>query len=70
MFKALVATLLIVTCSLANSELRYNPYTNQWLGNICANQVAWTFVPFQPVGSFCAIRLPNGQILQGIILNQ
>lgn len=61
---------LLFTASLSYGAVRFNPYTNHWEGNICANQYAWTYVQFQPIGSFCFIFMPNGQRMQGVILNQ
>lgn len=61
---------LLCSASLAYGAVRFNPYTNYWEGNICANQYGWTYVPFQPIGSFCVIYMPNGQRMQGVIQNQ
>ena len=44
--------------------------TNFWEGNVCANMNTWTYVNFQPIGSFCQIFLPNGMIVPGQIVNQ
>lgn len=61
--------LLFFTVS-AQSAVRWNPHTRLWEGNICVNPWAWTYVPFQPVGTLCVIRMPNGAVTQGIIANQ
>lgn len=38
-------------------------------GNICMNNIGWQVVNWQPLGSICYVRLPNGQVMQGIIIN-
>lgn len=68
--KFVLATLLALSTTLAHSAVRFNPYTNLWEGNVCANQYGWTYVQFQPIGSFCAFRMPAGTVVQGVILNQ
>ena len=67
--RPLIVALLFAT-SAASSAVRFTPYPNHWEGNICANQYAWTYVPFQPIGSFCIIVMSTGQRMQGVIVNQ
>lgn len=62
--------LLIILAMPAYAETRFNPYTGLWEGNICANQFGWTWYQWQPIGSICMIRLPNGFVSQGVIVNQ
>lgn len=71
MLKNILVTLSLIMSALpAHSVVRFNNYTGFWEGNVCANYHAWTYVPFQPIGSFCQFSLPNGQVMQGIIINQ
>jgi hypothetical protein len=70
MLKLLFAALIISLSTVSYSAVRFNYNTGFWEGNICANNYAWTYVPWQPIGSFCFIRYPNGQLAQGIIVNQ
>lgn len=69
--RTVIITVLLALAPLtAESAVRFNPVTGYWEGNICANQLAWTWIPWQPVGTFCVLRLANGQRVQGIVLNQ
>lgn len=70
--KTLVAILLITAAaSYTHAAVRFNPYTNMWEGNVCANQYGWTYVAqYQPIGSLCTIVLPTGVATQGVIVNQ
>lgn len=65
-----LAIFLLFFTVCAHSLVRFNPQTRLWEGNICASPWAWTYVPFQPVGTLCVIRMPNGQLIQGQIINQ
>jgi len=69
---AAISVILLVFSPVnsAYSALRWNPNLRAFEGNICANQYVWTYVPWQPIGTFCTIRLPNGFLQQGIIINQ
>lgn len=62
--------LLVFPWDSALAAVRFNPQTGLWEGNICASPYAWTYVPFQPIGTLCVIRLPNGAVIQGMIINQ
>ena len=53
----------------ANSAVRWNPMLRIYEGNICMNNIGWQVVNWQPLGSICYVRLPNGQVMQGIIIN-
>jgi len=53
----------------ANSAVRWNPMLRIYEGNICMNNIGWQVVPWLPLGSICYMQLPNGQVLQGIIIN-
>ena len=66
----LLATLLLLSATVAHGATRYNPFTGFWEGNICASPYGWTWNAWQPIGSMCTIRLPNGVLIQGIIANQ
>ena len=65
-----VTVLIFAAVSESQAAVRFNPQTGLWEGNICANPYAWTYVPFQPIGTLCVIRLPNGFVQQGMIINQ
>lgn len=62
-----VFALLFSTAVL--SAVRYNPITGFWEGNICLTQWGWAWYKWQPIGSYCTIRMPNGQFVTGIIAN-
>lgn len=51
--------------------VQFNPINGLWMGNVCMGlNGIWTYLQIlQPVGSFCQIYLPNGQIIQGQIVN-
>ena len=68
--KIKVLLFLLLISSTCESAIRFNPMTNFWEGNVCANMNTWTYVNFQPIGSFCQIFLPNGMIVPGQIVNQ
>ena len=65
----LFATLLLVSSTVVHGATRYNPYTGYWEGNVCNSPQGWTWYAWQPIGSMCTIRLPNGMFIQGIIAN-
>ena len=54
----------------ADSAVRYNPLTRLWEGNVCMTQWGWSWYAWQPIGSYCTIRMPNGQFVTGFISNQ
>lgn len=68
--RVILAVFLLFFTLSAHSAVRWNPQTGLWEGNICASPYAWTYVPFQPIGTLCIIRMPNGHIIQGMIINQ
>ena len=68
MIKVLILSFFLFS-GIASADVRYNPYTGYWEGNVCANYAGWSYVPFQPVGSICQIVLPYG-IAQGQIINR
>ena len=51
-----------------NSDVRYNQYTGYWEGNVCMTPWGWSYVPFQPIGTYCHIITPNGP-LTGMIID-
>lgn len=63
-------SLTLISVAESQAAVRFNPQTGLWEGNICASPYAWTYVPFQPIGTLCIIRMPNGHIVQGMIINQ
>jgi hypothetical protein len=67
--KSLIIFLLLTFATVSNAEVRWNPVLRIWEGNICMNNIGWQVVNWQPLGSLCYMRLPNGQIMQGIIIN-
>ncbi len=65
-----IAVILLLFLSVAvNAAVRYNPHLRIFEGNICMNNVGWQMVEWRPLGSICYMQLPNGQIMQGIIIN-
>lgn len=66
----ILTSILAILPLSAHSMVRFNPYTGLWEGNVCANQAGWTYINFQPIGSFCSFRLANGYIIRGVIINQ
>ena len=67
--KYIVFILLLLLSFAVNAAVRYNPQLRIFEGNICMNNMGWQVVQWQPLGSICYMRLPNGQIMQGIIIN-
>lgn len=67
--KAFILFLLLTFSTISEAAVRWNPHLGVWEGNICMNNMGWQFVNWQPLGSLCYMRLPNGQIMQGIIIN-
>lgn len=61
---------LALLSATASSEVRVNHATRMWEGNVCANEHGWAYVLWQPLGSFCQLRLLNGQVTQGRIINR
>lgn len=62
--------LLLLLPLTTEAGIRYNNFTGYWEGNVCANLVSWSIVPYQPIGSVCQIILPNGMMAQGQIINR
>lgn len=67
--KKILFLFLLLYSFTANSVVRFNPILNLWEGNVCSAYGTWAYVPFQPLGSFCQIILPNGTPVQGQIVN-
>lgn len=70
MIKLITILILFLISFSTTAVVRYNNFTGYWEGNVCANYAGWTYVPFQPVGSYCQLMLPNGIVVQGQIINQ
>lgn len=68
--KSLLFLSLLTFSSVSNAVVRFNNFTGYWEGNVCANFGGWTYVQFQPIGSFCQVFLPNGMVGQGQIINR
>ena len=67
--KYLAIILLLLISFTVNAAVRYNPHLRIYEGNICMNNIGWQIVQWQPLGSICYMRAPNGQMMQGIIIN-
>ena len=67
--KYIAFTLLLLLSFTINAAVRWNPTLRIYEGNICMNNIGWQSVQWQLLGSVCYMRLPNGHMMQGIIIN-
>lgn len=65
--KFLIVFVMLIPLN-AISEVRYNPVSGLWEGNVCMTQYGWAFVNYQPIGSICTVHTPAGPV-KGRIVN-